>query len=146
MGGPGRISARDVLWNDDLMGSPSHDNACILHVQSQNSSYIRLVLLSLCHSGRFGWDETLLHICARQRLEETALMLLQPHFVEGKAFFLLKKAPYDNKTPLEIARKNGMKRMAGLAEITMVRRLVEERLLVFTIYSHYRVTSHLQLR
>jgi len=33
----------------------------------------------------------------------------------------MKKAPYDNKTPLDIARKNGMKRMAGFAEMTMVR-------------------------
>ena len=71
--------------------------------------------------GRLDLEENLLHLCMRQRLEETAMALLQPQCVEGKAFYILQKARIDNKTPLDIARKNGMKKAVELAEMAMVR-------------------------
>lgn len=59
----------------------------------------------------------------RERLEETALALLQPQCVEGKAFYIQQKATVDNKSPLDIARKNGMKKAVDLAEMAVVRDL-----------------------
>ncbi len=71
-------------------------------------------------SGNHGWEDTILHLCVRERLGETAQLLLQPHQLAGRANYLLQKGSTDNRTPIELARKNGMTRVAELAESAAV--------------------------
>lgn len=52
----------------------------------------------------------------RHGLSDTAQLLLQPHFISGKAVYVVQKASRDNKTPLELAHKHGLTRAAEMAE------------------------------
>ena len=66
-------------------------------------------------------DENILHFCTRRKLSEAALTLLQPHHVAGKASYILQKSSLDGKTPIELAHKNGLTRVAEVAENAMVK-------------------------
>ena len=67
--------------------------------------------------GKYGQDESLLHLCIRQKLEGAASYLLQN--VKGRETFL-QQSDYKGKTPAEIARKNGEKRIATMVEKAIV--------------------------
>lgn len=53
-------------------------------------------------------------------MSETALVLLQPHIITGKDGYLVQKASMDNKTPLELAHKLRMTRVAEMGESLVV--------------------------
>ena len=74
-------------------------------------------------TGKFSSEDNLLHLCMHQRLEETAIALLQPQCVDGKESYILQEAALDNCNPLDIARKHGMKKAMDLAQMAVVRDL-----------------------
>ena len=65
-------------------------------------------------------EENLLHFCTRRKLDGMAEFLLQQKLMLNKSHLLEQKA-HDNKTPVELAKKNGMKRISDLLERTLVR-------------------------
>ena len=76
-------------------------------------------LTMLSFAGKHGHDENLLHFCMRHKLDGMATLLLQPNNIEGKVYYLQQRG-YDNKTPIEIARKNDMKRITEIAQGILV--------------------------
>ena len=73
----------------------------------------------LFFAGKHGHDENLLHFCMRHKLDGMATLLLQPKNIEGRVYYLQQRG-YDNKTPIEIARKNDMKRITEIAQGILV--------------------------
>ena len=69
--------------------------------------------------GPYGLEENLLHFCMRRKLDGMAELLLQPKLIEGKVRVLQQKS-HDSKTPADIARKNGMKRICDQMELMAV--------------------------
>ena len=78
------------------------------------------MFISLRLLGNQVWEDTLLHLCIRERLSETAQLLLQPHLLAGHTNYLVQRGAVDGKTPAELARRNGMTRVAELAESAAV--------------------------
>ena len=92
--------------------------------------------------GSHGLEENLLHFCMRRKLDGMAELLLQPRLIEGKVQVLRQKS-HDSKTPADIARKNGMKRICDQMEMMAVRCIIRIYMLIGTITScslfhHYR--------
>ena len=73
----------------------------------------------LSFAGKHGHDENLLHFCMRHKLDGMATLLLQPKNIEGRIYYLQQRG-YDNKTPIEVARKNDMKRITEIAQGILV--------------------------
>lgn len=69
--------------------------------------------------GSYGMEENLLHFCIRRRLTGMAEFLLQPKLILGRAQLLQGRA-HDGKTPVELARKSGMKRVNEMVEKSVV--------------------------
>lgn len=67
--------------------------------------------------GKYGQDESLLHLCVRQKLEGAASYLLQN--IRGREVFLQQR-DHKGKTPSEIARKKGEKRIADMLDKAVV--------------------------
>lgn len=65
-------------------------------------------------------EENLLHFCMRRKLDGMAELLLQPRLINGKEQLLRQKG-HDSKTPADIARKNGMKRICDQMEMMAVK-------------------------
>jgi len=61
----------------------------------------------------------LLHFCMRRKLDGMASLLLQQKNIEGRVHYLQQRG-HDNKTPIEIARKNNMRRITEMAEGILV--------------------------
>ncbi len=78
------------------------------------------MLLTSIVIGSYGAEENLLHFCIRRRLSGMAEFLLQPKQISGRAHLLQSRA-HDGKTPAELARKSGMKRVHELVERLLVR-------------------------
>ena len=72
-----------------------------------------LPLLPSPSTGSHEWDDNLLHFSIRQGLGDMALLLLQPRFIAGKSCYAVQKTGLDNRSPLELARKQGMSRSCG---------------------------------
>ena len=70
--------------------------------------------------GVYNWEDNLLHLCMKEGLSETALQLLQPQHITGKADYLLQRSSRDSKTAVELAHRQGMARVAEMADILMV--------------------------
>ena len=64
-------------------------------------------------------EENLLHFCIRRKLTGMAEFLLQPKMMTGRRHLLLQKA-HDGKTPVELAKRSGMKRVHEMVERVMV--------------------------
>ena len=71
-------------------------------------------------AGKRGNEENLLHFCARRGLGETAGHLLLGVTHSKKSDYLTQRGS-DNKTPVDLARKNDMRHFVGIAEQIMVR-------------------------
>lgn len=80
-------------------------------------SYPCIKLLWYVSLGKYGQDESLLHLCIRQKLEGAASYLLQN--VKGRETFLQQK-DYKGKTPTDIARKQSEKRIVDMLERAIV--------------------------
>ena len=75
--------------------------------------------MMLSFAGKHAHDENLLHFCMRHKLDGMATLLLQPKNIEGRVYYLQQRG-CDNKTPIEIARKNDMKRITEIAQGILV--------------------------
>lgn len=77
---------------------------------------LKICLDSIFLLGNYGCEDTLLHLCVRERLAESAQQLLQPQLLAGRVSYLTQRGAVDARTPIEMARKNGMMKVAELAE------------------------------
>lgn len=66
------------------------------------------------------WDDNLLHFCTRHKLCKAALVLLQSHHIAGKVSYVVQRSSLDDKSPLELARRNGLTRAAEVAQSLVV--------------------------
>ena len=71
------------------------------------------------HAGLYGPNENLLHFCMRHKLDGMANALLQSKHVEARLPLLHSKG-HDGRTPAEIAKKNGMKRVCDQIDKLLV--------------------------
>lgn len=71
-------------------------------------------------AGKFSPAANLLHVCTQHNLSQSLDMLLQPWFIEDKAHYLLQKG-LDNKTPVDIAKKNNLTTVSEIADQLVVR-------------------------
>ena len=69
--------------------------------------------------GKHGTEENLLHFCMRRKLGGVAELLLQSVSNSKKEAYLLQRSS-DNRTPIELAHKNDMRRIAEMAESLIV--------------------------
>lgn len=73
-----------------------------------------------CHLiGKHGIEENLLHFCMRRKLGGVAEHLLQSVSNSKKEEYLSQRSS-DNRTPVELAHKNDMRRVAEMVENLMV--------------------------
>ena len=71
------------------------------------------------HVGLYGPNENLLHFCMRHKLDGMADVLLRSKHMKAKLHLLHSKG-HDSKTPAEIAKKNGMKRVCDQIDRLLV--------------------------
>ena len=70
-------------------------------------------------TGKYGPSESLLHLLVRCKLDGAVGMLLQ-HRNRGSKEAILQQRDYKGRTPSEIARKKGSKRMAEMLAMANV--------------------------
>ena len=71
-------------------------------------------------AGKFSPAANLLHVCTQHNLSQSLDILLQPWFIEDKAHCLLQKS-LDNKTPVDIAKKNNLTAVSETTDQLIVR-------------------------